>query len=223
MSAGPEVKSPLRPLPRPANKIKHEDIPPHMIRTSQTHPIRIDVLPVAAGELGLTLCPGKHGDSLTGDPWARDLDIDLAAIRAWGASLILTLMERQEFDCLNVSDLSKRVAAHGMGWLHMPIPDQDIPGPDFEGPWSTRRVVILARLQAGDKILVHCRGGLGRTGLVAAMILIETGAVPEAAVTAVRKVRPGAIETRRQEEFVLQYRPVPEGGTLPGIHWKSCV
>jgi len=59
-----------------------------MIRTSLTHPIRVDALPVAGGLLGLTFCPGKHGDSLTGAPWARDLDMDLRALRDWGARLI---------------------------------------------------------------------------------------------------------------------------------------
>jgi hypothetical protein len=51
----------------------------HM-RTSTTHPIRIDPLPVGNGHLGLTFCPGKRGDSVYGAPWARDLETDLTAI-----------------------------------------------------------------------------------------------------------------------------------------------
>ena len=42
-----------------------------MNRTSQTHPIRVDAVPVRHGLLGLTFCPGKHGDSLNGGPPRR--------------------------------------------------------------------------------------------------------------------------------------------------------
>jgi len=54
---------------------------------------------------------------------------------------------------------------------------------------------------------VHCKGGLGRAGMVAALLLIETGDPPGAAIRKVRAVRPGAIETPAQERYVLAYRP----------------
>lgn len=106
-----------------------------MIRTSQTHPIRVDAVPVRNGLLGLTFCPGKHGDSLNGAPWARDLDTDLHALRDWGASLILTLIEPHEFGLLRVPDLGARVAAQGMSWAHLPIRDVDVPAAPFRSGW----------------------------------------------------------------------------------------
>lgn len=177
-----------------------------MIRTSLTHPIRIDALPVLSGRLGLTFCPGKHGDSLTGTAWSRDLELDLAAMRDWGSGLIVTLMERHEFDLLRVPELSERIIAHGFDWVHLPIRDVDVPAAAFDALWPTARADILARLRAGGDVVLHCRGGLGRTGLVAAMILIETGVKPEAAILAVRSVRPSAIETTGQERYVRSYR-----------------
>lgn len=98
-----------------------------MIRTSQTHPICVDPVPVRNGLLGLTFCPGKHGDSLNGAPWARDLDTDLRALRDRGAGLILTLIEAHEFGLLRVPDLGARVVAQGMSWAHLPIRDVDVP------------------------------------------------------------------------------------------------
>lgn len=59
-----------------------------MNKTSQTHPLRIDsvAVPGTAGVIGMTLCPGKvQRFALTGS-WARDLDTDLQAIQAWGAT-----------------------------------------------------------------------------------------------------------------------------------------
>jgi ADP-ribosyl-[dinitrogen reductase] hydrolase len=186
-----------------------------MIRTSCTHPLRIDAIPVSAGRLGLTFCPGKQGDSLNGAPWARDLEADLVALREWGADQVVTLMERHEFSVLRVPDLDARVVAHGMTWTHLPIPDQDVPKAAFEAAWPQVRATLLSNLHAGSSVVLHCRGGLGRTGLVAALILIETGMAAEKAIQAVRSLRPRAIETAAQERYVLNYRPGPVQKNCP--------
>jgi protein-tyrosine phosphatase len=57
-------------------------------------------------------------------------------------------------------------------------------------------------LREGGRIVLHCRGGLGRTGLVAARLLIEFGMAPQEAIRRVRAARPGAIQTREQEDYV---------------------
>ncbi len=190
-----------------------------MIRTSLSHPIRIDALPVAAGMLGLTFCPGKHGDSLTGGSWLRDLDVDLAAISKWDAGLVVTLMERHEFDLLRVPDLPERVLAHGMDWSHLPIRDVDIPAAPFDAVWDGVRATMLTRLEDGGRVVLHCRGGLGRTGIVAALLLIEIRMEADAAILTVRRVRPGAIETAAQERYVRAYQSMgdqqPTAGRRP--------
>ena len=54
---------------------------------------------------------------------------------------------------------------------------------------------LHARLRDGFNVLVHCKGGLGRAGTIAARLLIELGMAPQMAVGVVRQARPGAIET----------------------------
>ena len=51
-------------------------------------------------------------------------------------------------------------------------------------------------------MLVHCKGGLGRAGLVSARLLVEAGHSPCEAIALVRSVRPGAIETAAQARYV---------------------
>jgi len=183
-----------------------------MIRTSKTHPLWIDPLPVGNGQLGLTFCPGKRGDSVYGAPWARDLETDLTAIRASDATTVVTLMETFEFDLLGVPDLPDRVIGHEMSWTHLPIRDVDVPAATFDAVWPDVRADLMRRLDAGERIVLHCRGGLGRTGIVAALLLIEHGAEPETAIREVRKARPGAIETAKQEAYVRAYRPLQTKG-----------
>ncbi len=177
-----------------------------MPRTSLSHPLKIDALALSAGQLGLTFCPGKQGDSVYGEPWARDLDTDLQVLRDWGAGLVVTAMESHEFELLRVPRLPERVGAYGMAWAQLPIRDVDIPAAPFDAVWPQVRADVLARLRAGQRVVLHCRGGLGRTGLVAALLLIETGVPAQEAIVRVRSARPGAIETHAQEAYVRTYR-----------------
>ncbi len=61
-------------------------------------------------------------------------------------------------------------------------------------------------LRKGRDVLVHCKGGLGRAGTIAARLLIELGMEPATAIDRVRAVRPGAIETPEQKQYVLGIR-----------------
>lgn len=175
------------------------------VRTSKTHPLQIATLPVGknGARIGVTFCPGKKDPSSIGGAWDRDLRTDIEAIQEWGASSVLTLIEPHEFDLLSVRGLPDAVRAAGLVWLHAPIPDVSVPGPAFRAAWRTIGPRLLDDLKEGRSVVVHCRGGLGRAGMVAAMLLVMMGEDAPIAVERVRSVRPGAIETREQEAYVI--------------------
>lgn len=193
------------------------------IRTSGTHPLQIDELPVpgAGGIVGMTFCPGKSGTSVFGPPWRRDLAADLAAIRAWDAAVVVTLMEAHEFAQLDLLEFPQIMRREPFRWLMLPIRDLHPPEEGFERQWEHVRGRLHAELLAGRKVLLHCRGGLGRTGTVAARILVEFGVAPHEAIRLVRAARPGTIETAGQEEHVLNYRPTPQRRTA--AHYAGCL
>jgi protein-tyrosine phosphatase len=180
------------------------------VRTSLTDPLQIAEVSVQGaattasppGLIGITFCPGKQGDSVFGRPWQRDLAADLDVVQRWGAETVVSLIEDHEFRLLGVSALGAMVLARGMSWLHLPIPDMQPPGPRFEAEWADVRPQLRAVLHSGGRVLVHCRGGLGRAGTVAARVLIDLGHAPEDAIQRVRVVRPGAIETAAQEAYL---------------------
>jgi protein-tyrosine phosphatase len=175
-----------------------------MIRTSETHPLQIASVDAGTdrGMIGVTFAPGKTDRQAIEGPWARDLKKDLAAIVAWGARVVITLIERHELALLAITRLGEEVERRGMEWLLLPIRDVSTPGPDFEAKWPKVSEHLRSRLDAGESIVVHCRGGLGRAGMIAARLLVDSGVDPEVAMARVRKVRPGAIQTREQEEWV---------------------
>lgn len=180
------------------------------IRTSASHPMRIDCVQPKGnfGAIGMSFCPGKvQADARTGC-WHRDLDMDIATIKAWGASMVVSLIETHEFAELQVEALPDKVELAGMNWIHLPIQDMRPPSLKFKGPWRQYGRVIVDALASGERIFIHCKGGLGRTGTIAACLLVEFGMAHLEAIEAVRAARRSTIETVPQEFYVLCYEPV---------------
>ena len=182
------------------------------MRTSVTHPIQIAAVSTGLdmGRIGVTFCPGKRQPHAATGGWDRQLDLDLAAIAAWGAVAIVTLVEPAELIDLGVANLGAEVSKRHVDWLHLPIHDFSTPSSAFEAQWEIAGEALRGRLRARFDILLHCKGGLGRAGMIAARLLAELGTEPAQAVEMVRAARPGAIETQKQLDLVLATKPIPE-------------
>lgn len=173
------------------------------IKTSDTSPIRVDF--VLNGRLGLTFAPGKRGPSLVGRyRWERDVAKDVARLADhYDIDLLVTLIEAHEFEQLAVTGLRDAVRAAGIESHWFPIEDRGVPMtlPGF----ATMIGIVKAALSEGERVVVHCRGGLGRAGTVAASVLVAQGSEADAAIRTVREARPGAIENEAQEQFVARF------------------
>jgi ADP-ribosyl-[dinitrogen reductase] hydrolase len=117
-------------------------------------------------------------------------------------------MEDHEFDHLGVRHLPYKAQEQGLTWFHIPILDVSIPDFRFYDRWSGIGPRLIQDLIDGGRVVIHCRGGLGRSGLVVALLLIEAGVCGKEAVDTVRTSRPGAIETIQQEAYIRGYRPM---------------
>jgi len=171
----------------------------------KSDPLQIAKIQVgpSGGELGVSICPGIKDASSLVNRLGRDLEEDVKTISSWNAKAALTLMETQELERFGVADIGAVMRIHHIEWYHLPIKDMSIPGKEFENIWKEVGNYLGSIIFCGGNILIHCRAGLGRSGMIAARILVELGWNSEVALRRVREVRPGAIETRAQEEFVL--------------------
>ena len=176
-------------------------------RTSISHPLRIDSVGVAGGgEIGMTLCPGRRDRLSAQGAWERSLGIDLDAVLAWQPALVVTLVEDHEFGLLGVPQflvVTREFArAKDLLWAYLPIRDAGVPDDRFESGWLEVGRSARATLRAGGQVLLHCRAGLGRTGMIAARLLVELGMFPDDAIGAVRAARRHTIEIDAQEQHV---------------------
>jgi hypothetical protein len=175
--------------------------------TSETNPIRVDFVPHEAlrlpGKLGLTIAPGKSGPGLTGD-WDRQLDEDLVRLRDfYRANVLVTLLEDFEMKRLGIPNLLERAARSGFETFWYPIADFSVPDSLEHAAELVR--AILDRIATRRVVVVHCLGGLGRSGTIAACCLAARGAGPGEAIEIVRGARPGAVQNEAQEAFVGRF------------------
>lgn len=172
---------------------------------TQSAKLRIDFMtndgrPVAVAAeaaIGLTILPGRKDRG-------RDLAADISEIKSTGVSAIVTLISNAEFPAYGVSGLIEAYRAQGLDVLHTPVIDQGVP---TDAQAKEVLQFMKAKTDAGQKVLIHCVGGLGRTGLAAALYLKKyAGMSGEEAIARVRSVRsPRAIENKEQEDYILHY------------------
>lgn len=146
--------------------------------------------------IGMTLLPGRKD-------YDRNLRDDIQQIKNENIEIVIPLITFDEMHEYGVDDLIKEYKIAGLEVYHLPIMDQYI--------CSTEQMVNLIafieeKVKNGKKILLHCVGGLGRTGLVAATYLKHLGVDSKTAISEVRKSRSQrAIESKIQETFIYEF------------------
>ena len=158
----------------------------------------------------MSACPGGRRFLASIDEVPIELEHDVAEIRRWGAAGLVSLIETTEFEALGIGHLPTRIVEHGLWWCHLPIQDMCVPDQRFEDLWRTEGARLRAILRAGGSFVIHCWAGLGRTGTVAARLLVELGMAPAEAILGVRSARPGTIQTLEQEIHVQCCQPVTD-------------
>lgn len=160
---------------------------------------RLD-LPGYAGALLLGPCPGRRKETLDETASRAVLRADLSRLAAMGATGLLSLVESTELPG-GLYGFADAVRAAGLDWSHLAIPDYGVPDADFMAGW--RQLDLAHRLRKGESWAIHCRAGLGRTGTVAALLLVEGGVGAADAVAQIRREHDGAaVETEAQAEFL---------------------
>jgi ADP-ribosyl-[dinitrogen reductase] hydrolase len=112
----------------------------------------------------------------------------------------------------------------GVSYARKPIPDHGTPR---QLSHMTEILATLhAALDAGRRVYLHCRAGIGRTGTVVACHLIDRGLEPEQALSKLNKLWlqsdrsdtwPEVPETEEQRQYILGFVPEADPTRAPEV------
>ncbi len=139
---------------------------------------------ILPGKLAASARPGRFGS----------LEADLFFLRSKDIRVIISLLETT----LNL----ERYREAGFEAYHFPV--EDFTAPELEQIAAACSVIDEASTQ-GEKVLVHCNAGIGRTGTLLACYLLHRGVTAEEAIHQVRRERPFSLETSEQVDMIYRY------------------
>ncbi|MDU8912796.1 protein phosphatase [Aestuariicoccus sp. MJ-SS9] len=150
-------------------------------------------LPVGGGILALSPLPGVGGDYAG----------DLRQVAEWRPALVLSLVTEVELVAHGAHRLGADIQDSGTRWAHLPVEDFGVPDAAFAEAWPGWSEQARRALLGAGRVLVHCRGGCGRSGMVALRLMIEAGEAPDESLARLRGVRDCAIETDAQMQWAM--------------------
>jgi protein-tyrosine phosphatase len=128
------------------------------------------------------------------------LDEGMLALRADGVDVLVCLLTDRERRRLGLADEHLAAARAGLEFHHFPVRDFGVPDHDAVEPLLGQ---LTVRLDAGRHVVVHCRGGVGRSSTVAAALLQRRGRAPDQAWAVVARGRGVRVpETFRQRRWL---------------------
>ena len=144
-----------------------------------------------------------------GGEWLED---EMAHWRQQGIDTVVSLLEAEEECDLDLSGEGREARGHGMRFKSLPIGDRQVPKSDIA---FAKAIDDLDReLGTGRNVLVHCRQGIGRTGLVAGSLFIGKGFEPEVALSRLSEARGIPVpETAEQRHWLHQHADIFSSAT----------
>lgn len=168
-----------------------------MVDTGQST-LTLHALSVANGILALCQMPGATGDYRA----------DLQHINDWKPGLVLSMTTVAEHEAMGALTLGADIQSMASRWFHLPVPDFSTPPPAVLFKWPKASHAARKALVGGGRVLVHCKGGCGRSGMAVLRLMIEAGEQPHAALKRLRAICPCAVETDEQMAWAIGARRV---------------
>ena len=136
-----------------------------------------------------------------GGDWLED---EIARWKSQGASALLSLLTPDEEGDLDLENEAAIVRGQGMEFVSLPVADRDVPS--SESAFARAIEWLDSALAAGRTVVVHCRQGIGRSGMMAACALVQNGVEPGTAIARASSARGLSVpETEPQREWIVQY------------------
>ena len=127
----------------------------------------------------LAIIPRPRGGDWLGD--------EVRALKDLGLNIVVSLLTREEIIEFELAEEEQWCQAQGIQFHTLAIPDRGVP----ESRQAVADLIetLMKALEAGKSIGVHCRQGIGRSSVVAALLLVSAGEGPDTALAHISQAR----------------------------------
>lgn len=94
---------------------------------------------------------------------------DIDTLASLGITYIFTLTRRGLLSC---QDIATKLGEHQIFWGHFPIPDCGLPDDKTN---LDNMLSIMNAFYTATPFYIHCRGGIGRTGMILQLFYLSRG------------------------------------------------
>ena len=151
--------------------------------------------------------PGSWSGRLAIAPRPRGgewLDDEVAEWRTAGISVVASLLTNDEITELELVREGQLCLANDIEFISFPMTDGAIP----DSRQAVRDLVTTLSqcLSSAKSVLVHCRQGFGRSGIIAACLFTAFGENPETAVERISAARGRSVpDTPEQKGWIMDF------------------
>jgi len=151
-----------------------------------------------------------------GGDWLED---EISGWRRAGVDAVVSLLTPHENKDLQLAEEFKLAQAHGLKFVSLPIEDRSVPSSWEDASRAVAKATEM--LQQGKNVAVHCRQGIGRSGIVAAAVLIKSGSTPGDALTQISGARGLEVpETSEQMAWIQEFSQREAPSTISRVPAK---
>ena len=159
------------------------------------HPFDILTLDNGA-KLIFTPCPGTKGVSIVDS---------LKSLKEAGAQAVITMMTMAELTEKQADTIPSLCAELHMDWYHLPVEDSCAPEEPFAQAFAQQKAILLGLVETGATMVIHCHGGSGRTGMMAAILMLELGYAPAQVKSQIPLIRPKSLTSPVQANYLIKH------------------
>lgn len=98
---------------------------------------------------------------------------EFSGLHSAGIHQVVSLLEEREAFELGLADEKQLCEEHGLKFTSYPMKDRGLP-PTVDS-FTQLAMAIYHQTASGQNTVIHCRAGIGRTGLLAAGVLLRAG------------------------------------------------
>lgn len=133
-----------------------------------------------------------------GHDWLPD---DMHMLRQAGVNIMVSALTAPEVEELGLEGEAEACAQSGLTFISFPIEDRATPSPSAHFTALVDRLAEYSR--NGKAVAIHGRGGIGRSSMIAACVLVKNGFSPHAAFQTIEEARGCPVpDTQEQRQWV---------------------